>query len=173
MKKLIILIAVFPILFVNVVVMTLGYFFYTIWVGWFINLKVAWMQLWVGVPELVRVELPTFDSNGLLHNINYLNSINRTELIMQPLSELEKYVDINCYNHTRSKINPEDTQSQLEFYRKMYIDSPEVGSMFNSWNATDIGNLAYTAQHHPDNELRELCKKILEQAREHFNSFNQ
>jgi hypothetical protein len=170
MKKLILFYVIFPMLLIDFLLASLGYWFYTVWVVWYQTLRGVWMQFWVVIPEEVRKEFPTFDSNGLLHHIDHLNSINKRELLNQPLEAQAAYVDLICYQQIKN-LSADDCGQQLEFLKKGYGTAENCGKMFNAWNATDIGNFAYMAIHHPDTEVADKCKEILLQCKNHFNSF--
>lgn len=170
MKKLIIVIIILPPLLLSWLVTSLGYWFFTVWVMWYEQLKIVWMHFWTTMPEVARKEFPTFDSNGLRHNIDHLNNMNKRELLNRSLEEMADYVDLICYRQTKS-LTTHDFTDQLTFLKKMYGTAENCGKMFNAWNVTDIGNFAYMAIHHPDTEIALFCKEILALGKNHFNSF--
>lgn len=95
----------------------------------------------------VRKHLPYFDSNGLKHNIDHINSIRVEEFIHLPLEDQAKYSDIMAHQFCKS--------GQEAFSNEgSEIDYANI-------NVTGIGNAAYVCLNHPLMSEREKAHGIL------------
>ena len=106
------------------------------------------------LPEKIRQRLPWFDMYGLRHSRYHLQGISLAQMIDWPIEAQAKYADVvtvtgACSNESIFHTDPDDIE-------------------FHSINATGIGNVAYTALHHPSGDGRQHARLILSRIQEHF-----
>lgn len=94
-----------------------------------------------------------FDEYGLRFNIDYLNSVGKN-VVFLPLEFMSEYVDVV----TKSAIDAND--KEFIFHQIHDLDF-DVEQMYESLNATAIGNLAYACLNSQDEKVKELCEKQL------------
>ncbi len=91
-----------------------------------------------------------FDSFGLKFSHNELDHIG-LNVIFLPIEYMATYVDKICFNDV----------SNVELVKRR-MSCPIDKNIFNQLNTTSIGNLAYLYMHCPSEEIKEKCKKDIQ-----------
>lgn len=153
---------------ISFIMNTVIYFCYQLWKNYNYLLVTAWLDLWAGFPQSVRAMYPVWDKYGLRHNLKHLDSIKR-QIVFWDIKKQAKYAD----QYTVMSIKKKSLQNVDYFgtVREQYKNVP--GALFNSFNPTSIGNIAYYALHSKNEQDRDFAKQLLKETKEHYNAFKQ
>lgn len=97
------------------------------------------------MPHKIRKHFPYYDTHGLKHSTEYLQSIRIDEMIKWTFEEQAEYADKIVVNFCK-----EGASSEFE-HEIHYMDI----------NATSIGNAAYIILNHPSLEEREKAYQVM------------
>ena len=100
--------------------------------------------------ELYTEPFAEYDKFGLRYPIEHLDLMGKN-LVFLPLEFMADYVDIITKTHVDEN-SPQLTVNSFDF---------DVADLFDSINATAIGNAAYIAMHHTNPTLRQLAENKL------------
>ena len=118
------------------------------------------------IPQKIRQYIKVYDSNGLRHNLQYLNKPETRNMVA--LLPVEKQVEFH------------DLKTKKFIYQLSngaYVDTEVVVNQMNNvdmtmLNATDIGNLAYWALYSNNTKIRMAAHIALDDIKEHFGKFD-
>ena len=117
------------------------------------------------IPQEIRQYVKVYDSNGLRHNLQYLNKPETRNMVaLLPVEKQAEYHNLDTKNFI------------YELSNGAYIDPQMVVNQMNSidmttLNATDIGNLAYWAIYCDNFKIRMAAGEALHEIKEHFGKF--
>lgn len=93
-----------------------------------------------------------FDGNGLRYDVKYLKKVFK-RVIFLPLEEQAQFVDKITYMMYKDPLYKPDKLEPVHF---------------GQLNTTSIGNLAFLACHHPDEEIKNYSINTLEMIKVYF-----
>ena len=153
------------------IVSTIHYFLWKVWVIYFKMCVHTFRSMIVSAPEQVREQILMFDANGLLHNINHLNGLNIRAFVKKSNEKMCDYVDVITYERINKQLESDNLDLIEYFTEAIFAIEQGKGSEISKYNITGLGNVAYTAVNHKNPEGRKLASDILVQIREHYSHF--
>jgi len=135
------------------------------------NMRTTWRGMITGFPEPAREFIKSWDIHGLRHNYHYISeNSTRIKVAMMPVEEQAEFAD-----QMTVQFHPKKAGKRKPFP----VPFPIIHSPLDLWgeinmsaiNTTSIGNMAWLALYHSDEDTRNKCKSKLLEVKEYFSQF--